>query len=350
MPSLPHVALLCGNGLSISRRVHVGLDLDPSSLFSWPVPDPEGSGRLLDRLTHLNGLLSGLAGTAGTSLTNVAARLVRHSAMGAPFPESESDALALWELRHFLCVAFSWYQFNLDRLAPREDRWPWLAWIKRSRRDLSLAISFNYDLVLERLLEAQQVRYCYPGGLVCGAKGDRIGAIAPWQPRARRDRPAVVIYKPHGSINFESKVDIVFDSEGKSSVIGGLHIPWLISMGDHLIKIVPSGNMFSIRTWPSVVAPGEWSRPIDAVPAGGAGGWRQQGVETIDRLASSITELLVVGFAYSECDRPETDYLLDRLPFLQQATIVDPNPSAALVESLQDRGVMVRRANPPSSA
>jgi len=178
------IGLIVGNGLPIDLRGFLSPSLevwDPQHPLDWQLWTP---GK---RDTHLLKSLPGFAKAieeikqmeGGFSDFDIFDRILQRLTR-TPDPDFER-ALLEAEVRHFLAIAYSHFQLQVDSLDI--EGWPWLTWIRGSKAELVGVVSFNYDLIIERALEDAGLRF------------HRFGV--------RLEDTGIPILKPHGSIDFD---------------------------------------------------------------------------------------------------------------------------------------------------
>lgn len=164
-------------------------------------------------------------------------------------------------------------------------------------------ITYNYDIFLERLLQLQGITYKMAGFDECDINDQ------------------MIIYKPHGSISFESKekrpntspyhvgTDLfqscVMDISDMEVNLGVIRDQSLI---DPIIP--PSGDANRIKKG--------WSYSIN------------QEVEKSVKTAKDKDELIIYGISYSHVDRNELDRILTTLPNKIDVRYINPIPSKTL--------------------
>jgi hypothetical protein len=309
--------MIVGNGLSIDRAVAAGLSVNLNSPFEWPIPNPGTSTPLIDALPALRTWLDSerTAYPDRSHFQHISALLA--GSKNAPQPGELLGSGAGFEvhceLRHYLALSYAWFQRQLDQRQMLES-WAWFKWLERNRLNLRVALSFNYDLVLERALLRARCPYFYAGTGVRGQKG-------------------IAICKPHGSCNFASTLEIQpADENGNVLPLGyplGTY-SWGVDGAD--VEIIPDAKLSEARGTVDIVAPGEWSmlRGIN---------WVENSHAEFTGAARNCDTLLITGFSYGECDRTEFDQLITwSLPF-KRVIVADPNPSAELLSMLHRGGM-----------
>lgn len=289
--------LIVGNGLSIDLCNHLRVQLDPSHPFGCPVMTPGKPTRsFLADLPHLQNLINNRSGLNDFDVIGNFLSTLNNDC--SQWDSSQTKTYC--EIRHFLCVAYSWFQIQLDG-HENASEWRWTKWISVNREELVGAFSFNYDLVLERTLARAAISF------------HRIGV--------GNKKHGMPIAKPHGSIDFET-VGI--------SVPVQYPLRMAIFLNDTPIKVIPSAAWLQPRVQPSLVLPAEAS-PQSTFQ------WVSPCWTWFHEQAPSFKRCVIVGLSYWPCDRSEIDFLVNQLPRDCQAYVVNPHPSQEFVELLRAR-------------
>lgn len=316
-------ALIVGNGLTISLRHYLGLQLDSSNPLRWNVHTPGRDSLLIDDLPHLKQYIEENNGNGDLTDFELFLKLVgSQQNSDSPVPNgNDLEQAAILDAGHFLAVAYSWFQLELDNHVL--DGWEWADWILENVNTLVASFSWNYDLVLERLIERAQSPYFYPGISTCSEAAG-----------IKYNRIAIPVCKPHGSCNFAPK----YLSMGAVSKDGEEFTPLTYPRTIHVtacdgpMKNLPRDQIYSIRETADVVLPGEWNR------FGQHLGWVRNSLDVFAIEAGCKAEqLLIVGFSMMECDREEFLYAIRQMSSLRRITIVDPSPNPELIEVLKGK-------------
>jgi hypothetical protein len=210
------------------------------------------------------------------------------------------------QLRRFLALSYSSFQVIVDSYIHQMMNWKWTRWLKENRKGLQLAISLNYDLVLENALRVANISY------------RRIGSNEPLG--------KVPILKPHGSIDF--------DVQG---FVGGLS----------------PDNIWTIHTrlndagYVNVIPKSEWLLPrfeADIIPPSLHNiqrhlRWVDEMFKVYAMQAGRLDSLIIIGSSYWDVDRPEIDYFLQRLNKKAKVYIMNQNPHPELIKTIQSLGL-----------
>ena len=333
MPTRPKLALICGNGLSISRVRSAGLALDPSRPLRWNVGTPSRSSKLIDDLPALKAWLSVHdPDRTKDDFRDLIIPFTSQLDPTAPVPKGlpDGEESVMFDLGHYLTVAYSWFQVQLDYHAM--SGWEWVDWCKRNRGRIQAVLSWNYDLVVERLLHRAGLRYRYAGisSPVLGPK------------KALGRRPALIA-KPHGSCNFAPEGFSLSSVGDAGDPTEPMTYPRLLHVSgyDGAIRVLPKSELFSIRQVADIVLPGEQNRFRNYLT------WVERTWSEFLTASSSATELVIVGFRMAEPDREEFEKMLSALKSVREITVVDPNPNPVLLELLEHRARVQAVTTPP---
>ncbi|KPN94554.1 MULTISPECIES: AbiH family protein [Lysinibacillus] len=288
-------ALLVGNGFTLDFIDSQNVDLHSS----FPLKNFK-SGKIdftnfIEHLPYIKKELFGQEINDFDAITNFASKYEIGS-----FEESQ--------LRHFLSMSYSNFQFYLDTL--EFSKWKWSKWLKQNKEHLNLAISFNYDLVLERALKSANIRY------------SRIGTTEPVR--------SVSVLKPHGSIDFDIP---------NNTLIG--HHPYQHRFSNSL-TLNDIGYVGVLPKW-------EWVLPrneADIIPPSVHNyqkklRWIQKMFNRYASYAQDLEALVIIGISYGNVDRPEIDFFLEKLPKDAKVYIAHPKPEIDLVKKIESLGLTV---------
>lgn len=295
------IFLIVGNGLSIDLCQHLKLEIDPSYPFSFDVPYPfDNKGKLVDRLTHLQGLLESRHGKTDYELIH---SFVEHSNL-----DEKADQWTHCQLRYYLSLAYS--HLNSVVWDLWQQGWKWTTWINRYYDRIVGVVSINYDLVLETVFEQLSIKYY------------RLGS-------PEEDSPyGIPVFKPHGSCDFDI-------GEGFIGVPPESRLYILTFLNDGIIdgrgrvSIVPRQELCIPRIEADIVLPFEYSPQVGLK-------WVQQGYETIRRIAKTVDTCIIVGISYQKCDIREIDDIIEAIPRNVAIVLVDPKPNKIFMERLKE--------------
>ena len=318
------LAMVVGNGLTRSLLGHAGIPIDSSSPLRWPLTTPGRANALLDDLPGLKKYLERVDPERRIPdfdiITPFISKLSARAPLPTNLPDDELDAFL--DMCHYLTVAYSWLQLQLDHV-PLEG-WDWLLWLRRHRSRLTSLMSWNYDLVAERLLESCGLPYVYAGLNVAPVRG---------RGQAGRRAP-VLVSKPHGSCNFAPIDELRIETADADGAPGeDVTYPRLIHVAgyDGPMQVLPTQRLYSIRQIADIVLPGESNR------FNGYIGWVGRTSSAFKRDASLARELVIVGFRMASCDQPEFERAISWMKRLDRIIIAAPHINPALLELVRDR-------------
>jgi len=296
------IGLIVGNGLPIDLRGFLSPSLevwDPQHPLDWQLWTP---GK---RDTHLLKSLPGFAKAieeikqmeGGFSDFDIFDRILQRLTR-TPDPDFER-ALLEAEVRHFLAIAYSHFQLQVDSLDI--EGWPWLTWIRGSKAELVGVVSFNYDLIIERALEDAGLRF------------HRFGV--------RLEDTGIPILKPHGSIDFdveEIRMPVKYPLQN------------VALRNDFPLRRLDRIEFLQPRTEADIVLPNEYSPQANFQ-------WIRPGYKWFQEIGSSLTRCIFMGLSYWECDRPEIDFLLGTLRADTELIVANPDPPPAFLNMVKER-------------
>jgi len=204
------------------------------------------------------------------------------------------------QLRQFLAVSYSLFQLNIDKYD--FSNWKWVNWLRENGDYLSCAISFNYDLVLERALT------------VSGNTYYRTGTNEPYR--------KIPIMKPHGSIDFD-----IHDR----AINIPIHSRWdtlTFSNDAGFLEIVPKWEWLLPRTEADIIPPSvqNYNEVLS---------WVKTIPKTYGTKTKELDALVIVGSSYWDVDRPEIDFFLENLPKTATVYISDLKPDKDLIKKIK---------------
>lgn len=307
------ILLIVGNGLSIDLWKYLGLDIDPSSPFSFEVPDPfDNDKKLLGTLTRVRDLIK-----SHPTLTDF------DIIQGFINNYQKTDQEHQWihyELRQYLSLAYSYANNNL--LHHWKKGWRWEQWLREYHERIAGIVSFNYDLTLETILEQSSFRYC------------RIGS----REEEGDDVVGIPIFKPHGSCDFDiSSRFIHMPPQSRLRNLTSLND--YTNHGKGRIEIVPEERLLEPRTESDIVLPFEPSQQTQLT-------WVRQGYETVNKIAETVDSCIIVGISYQPCDRLEINCIVDAVPINTAIEFIDPMPNVDLVTKLKMIHIKVKAIHP----
>lgn len=317
------LALVCGDGFSISRALHSRVGLSPSCPFSFRLLHPGRSTRLLQSLPDLAQWLANpeVASNEGDFSK------IRLLTAGLPRLDGSSQSgltdhmrSVLLDLRHYLALAYSMFQENVDRSSA--ETWPWRRWLEVHPKDLIGALSWNYDLVLERTLLRNRTPFHWAGA----------GGWQEWNGRAPPPK-GIPVSKPHGSCNFVIdglQIQTAEEDGAPAEDLGyprGVHV----STVDAPLTTLSDGKLLTVRQSADIVLPGEANVFSPFLR------WMRLSQRSFRHAVSTADTLLVVGFSMSSCDYPEFVDALAWAPRFRKVVVADPRPGQELLDFLNSR-------------
>ncbi|PEF04993.1 hypothetical protein COM97_18675 [Bacillus thuringiensis] len=208
------------------------------------------------------------------------------------------------QLRRFLAMAYSHFQITVESYNMND--WKWVRWLKQNKKGLSCAISFNYDMVLERSLKVASVHY------------SRIGTNEP--------TIGIPILKPHGSIDFDidrSNINIPWESLWNTAT----------SLNDAgYVSVVPKFEWLLPRVEADIIPPSmhNYQKRLR---------WVKKMNSTYESKANELDALVIIGISYWDVDRQEIDFFLEKLPKTSTVYIMNPEPHPDLIKKLNSLGL-----------
>ncbi|MGE7716977.1 hypothetical protein [Priestia megaterium] len=210
------------------------------------------------------------------------------------------------QLRRFLAMAYSKLQYAVDSYEDQIRNWKWAQWITENSNDLKLAISFNYDLVLENALSFAGVTHRRIG------TDELVGQVP--------------VLKPHGSMDFDlPDFAIKCDTELRWDIVTGLN-------DAQFVQTVPKSEWFLPRMEADIIPPSmrNFQRHLS---------WVDMMFQTFENQASELDAFIIVGSSYWDVDRPEINFFLEKLPKTAVVYIMNPRPNPDLIQTLSSLGL-----------
>ncbi len=308
---MKRILLIVGNGLSIDLWKYLGLDIDPSSPFSFEVPYSfDNAKKLLEELTRVRNLIE-----SHPTLTDF--EIIQDFITNY----QKTDQKHKWihcELRQYLSLAYSYANNNL--LHSWKKGWRWEQWLRKYHGRIAGIVSFNYDLTIETVLEQSSFRYYRMGS---SEEDDIIG---------------IPIFKPHGSCDFD--ISGRFISMPPQSRLGNLtSLNDYVNNGRGRIEIVLKERLSEPRTESDIVLPFEFSPQTQLT-------WVRQGYEAVNKIAKTADSCIIIGISYQPCDRSEIDSIVDAVPINAEIQFIDPMRNVDLVTKLKMIHVKAKAVHP----
>jgi hypothetical protein len=296
-----HIGVIVGNGLTLDAlcRTSNGLALwhsrDP---LRWNIHAPEDPSQFLMDL-HV---------TLGPAYRTLRATypeegdfaLIERLLDSHEVPGNRYGTPVAQELKNYMALSFSYLQLKL--LDAAFGLWyrdlPWAQWLSAHATALRIVVSYNWDLVVERLLTATGISY-HRTGMWLEPKG-------------------IPLVKPHSSIDTGP---VGFEGGG----------PGILVNNDWPQRFLAPKEMLQHRVECSLVLPGEPS-PLEDLQ------WVKPGLDQFGTVGRELTDLLILGMSYSPPDRPGLNALIDPLPATTSIILADPSPSAEWIAHLRGLG------------
>ncbi|MFA9558894.1 hypothetical protein ACERII_16410 [Evansella sp. AB-rgal1] len=279
-----NMGLLIGNGFTIDFATKLGLN--PSEPFSHFNTDQITYNHFINYIPAIKNELFKLAHTEQNDYAAI------ETFMKSKQYNTDKDS----QLRRFLAISYSIFQMKAENQHIHD--WKWTKWFHQNKDKLELAISFNYELLLETALKA------------AGIPHYRTGTTEPEQ--------GIPVIKPHGSIDF----DIV----DEPATITRWNEPTRLHDTGH-VHTVPKSEWLDPRMEADIIPPrkNNYQRSLR---------WVKEGIRTFKSRASRIDTFIIVGLSYSLADREEVDQYLDCLHEDTRVIVVDPQPSEDLLRKI----------------
>lgn len=312
-----NVLIILGNGFTIDFIQHVKAEdsIDVKNLFHLgehvPWPGDEQLGFL--SFKHCPNLWNlGARPTINTSdgLTLIEDIITCANMLNDTQNKSDKVYLKAYkELIQYLKALFICYDSKLDfksnKLQKSIKSWGWYKYFNqlRNRTDIEKVhiITFNYDIWLERVLDLLKINYNIVGF-------------------ENKTNSQFQIYKPHGSISFQSHVlkekeayeidysfDIIDDDISKFSIKYNNITP--LSSINALIPPAGDSNRLGFK----------WAKTI------------RNNIDTEIKKVTLNDELIICGISYWHVDRLELDHILGKIPIdISNVLVFNPYPPRAL--------------------
>ncbi|MBF6636194.1 SIR2 family protein [Rouxiella silvae] len=289
------ISLVIGNGFSINFNNFY----EPSSYkntnepLQWNVPTPGNSGQLIDHLPSLNKLRKAHPELGSFDLFKMALDENHCKAIN----EKIFDVKI--ECRHYLTIAFSYYSLLQKKLLT--DDWLWFRWLELYKSKLVSISSYNYDLLMETLLDKMKVKYVDITKSECN--------------------DSLILHKPHGSCSYEIHPRTVFTKR---------QYPLSFKMDDCDATIVqlPYDELITPRILPLSIIPNEEGFYHNHTSIGNQN-------RLFNRSLNKNTHCLFIGNSYMDCDRGEINEVLSSLPPSCKVIVANPYPSVDFIEKLK---------------
>ncbi len=311
---MENVMLILGNGFTIDfiDKIHKTEEIDVCNLFKngdnvpWPENDRSGflSYKYCPNLWNL--------GARPYLNTHEAITLIEDIITCANILEvgNRTDQniyfKAYKELVHYLYSLFIYYDSKVDNKSIKNinSTWGWAKYFKKLSNDRNVKnvyiITFNYDIWLERILKLLNIDF----------------EISCFESKNTKFQ----IFKPHGSISFQSKIktdkdafQIFYTKDNESIDVDKFDIKYtsIDALGAKKAIIPPAGDSARLNF--------DWAKSI------------RDNIKTKAQSLNEDDDLVICGVSYWHVDRLEIDSILkDIKPEIQNVRIINPNPPRVL--------------------
>jgi hypothetical protein len=307
--------LLVGNGLAIDYRSHSPGMPDPGRPLDYPLSVPGSGGQpLREMFSDLWKMIDAFrASEPDIGDFPLIARLCQmprlaldRSLIGTPawserFREYQTRELVEYQLRLHLTHAYTQFTEMIDKTDLQS--WRWFSWLRENSDRLNAVASFNYDLLPEHALRATiSIRYLIQGGGMFGVNQE------------------VVIFKPHGSVNFEFAENAIHGLS-RSGLYAARNAFRLANVP---LRVLGDGDLNQQRLNADIVLPTEASsiRHFQYI---------EPGYRYLRSIRGDIARCVIIGISYWECDQPEIDEILGNLRSDVHVLICNPYPPAEMI-------------------
>ena len=320
-------ALIIGNGLTKSLLGHLQLSINTSNPMGWNLSSPiSPSLPLIDDFPNLKNYIFESNQLGIFDDFEIFQNLVKNSAKSSklsPLPSgSNEEQSVILDSGHFLALAYSWLQLKIDEHSL--DDWEWAKWISANYQCIVGALSWNYDLVLERLIEHAQSPYFYTPAIP--TPSDAIGI--------KCNRSAIPLSKPHGSCNFSPANNFTLSvGSSENGPFQPLSYPRTLQVTafDGPIQVIRQKNLYAVRQVVDLVLPGEWNRFGQRLH------WIDSMIKYFASVVQNVDQLIVVGFSMMASDQDEFLMSINRSKPFEKIVVVDPKPNPNLISILKNK-------------
>jgi hypothetical protein len=313
------IGLVVGNGFTKSLTSYLSFNLDSSEPLSFPITYPGSSSLVIDHLPYLKEFIAKYEHETQIRNYDLFRMMVQGDGLSRhPLPNNSELEEVILDTNHFLALAYSHFQLDIDRLDASE--WIWQQWLKNNAGSVKAILSWNYDLVAELTLARCGTPYYYPGISTTVEEG-----------YVNCNKSAILVSKPHGSCNYASNISCkIVGEDGHESL---MTYPRQLSLtaADFPVKMLKRSELNSVRDVVDLVLPGEINRFDKKLK------WVENALSSFANQMSSVDHLVVVGFSMMDCDRSEFLQALGNDNNFSRITVVNPDPSSDLINVLQYR-------------
>ena len=291
----PKIVLVVGNGFSMSFGCHTDLmkKWDTQAFLNWDIKSPTSDQLLIELLPNLNALKLSLDAENDFKIFEYLQDASYCEKIGI-----DQDQCFI-EARHYLTIAFS--HLTVEQNRQFDIEWSWYKWLQKHRDNIVGALSLNYDLLLEQCLMGLKLPFDS-----CQVNGHGNG---------------IILSKPHGSVDFEIlgiQCPVDYPLRGR------------IDLNNTPIYRLNSDKLLYPRTQPLCIVPNENNKYLDFQ-------WVTNANRKFQTDLSECTHCLIVGISYFECDRPEIDEILSKVPSSCEIIVANPNPPEDMLTKLKGR-------------
>ena len=316
------IYFLLGNGFSINivNKIEKGEDIDLSNLFSigdrvsWPDNKSECflSKKHCPNLWELGARTTNSREDATKLISNIITSMNAHSL----YLEDEKRIKSIKETQYYraYCQLVSYLknlfihynkcvnESDFDILFDSKKRYFFVSYIKNELKkgNKIRIITYNYDVFLERMFLYSKIHFKIAGF-------DYISENDP-----------LVIYKPHGSISFETKSkrapgqsynNMRDPFDGAKTALEDMQINLKVMKDESIVNplIPPAGDANRM--------PNGWVKALN------------KEIDTCINAAGDDDELIIYGISYDHVDRNEIDKIVTMLPYCINVRYINPYPS-----------------------
>lgn len=210
------------------------------------------------------------------------------------------------ELAQYLYSLFIHYDsmIDFDKIKGKLGGWGWYRYFKKISKDPNIdkvyIVTFNYDIWLEKILTSLRIDF----NISCFENKDS----------------KFQIFKPHGSISFQSKIktdkdafQIIYTRESEKLDVKQFDIVYdnINPLGAKKAIIPPAGDSSRLNY--------EWAKSI------------RNEIKDVATKLSYSDELVMAGLSYWHVDRLEIDSILTEMkPDISEVIVINPNPPRVL--------------------
>ena len=194
-------------------------------------------------------------------------------------------------------------------------------------------MSFNYDLILERVLRLLEIGKVYSGSNIHPLFGEGLTPITPevYYEKEFEKKSIIHIAKPHGSSNFTGWG---FRQTGDANGVRPLYPIDMLTFRDSTLKILKFEELLIPTSTADIILPGEWScwnkDNSTYLP------WAQYQLDAFIKESNQCETLMIIGFGFGDPDKEEFANILNKINKFDRIQIIDPFPNIQLVTLLKN--------------